>query len=81
MIVTISDEGALKFSIFLKDNAVIHESNAYSTNDSMDIKTIIAMFFPDLVSFFMITFLQLIKGIFFKNFKTFGEFFIGQTNK
>uniref|UniRef100_A0A8R1U139 Uncharacterized protein n=1 Tax=Onchocerca volvulus TaxID=6282 RepID=A0A8R1U139_ONCVO len=49
MVATISDEGALKFSLYLKDKVVIHKSNIYSMNDSVDIKVIIAMFFPDLI--------------------------------
>ncbi|VDK86818.1 unnamed protein product [Litomosoides sigmodontis] len=49
MVATISDKGALKFSLFIKDNAVSHESNIYNVNDSVDVKTIIAMFFPSLV--------------------------------
>ncbi|VDO47202.1 unnamed protein product [Onchocerca flexuosa] len=50
MVATISDEGALKFSLYLKDKVVIHKNNIYSMNDSADIKIIIAMFFPDLIS-------------------------------
>uniref|UniRef100_A0A0R3RI70 Uncharacterized protein n=1 Tax=Elaeophora elaphi TaxID=1147741 RepID=A0A0R3RI70_9BILA len=49
MVATISNEGALKFSLFLKDNAVTHESNIYNVNDSVDVKAIISMFFPRLV--------------------------------
>lgn len=56
MVATISDKGALKFSLFVKDSAVSHESNIYNVNDSVDVKTIIAIFFPHLVSFLLIFF-------------------------
>ncbi|KAL3995110.1 hypothetical protein ACH3XW_24455 [Acanthocheilonema viteae] len=49
IVAMISDEGALKFSLFIKDSVVSHESNIYNVNDSVDIKAIIAMFFPRLV--------------------------------
>ncbi|EJW76062.1 hypothetical protein WUBG_13028, partial [Wuchereria bancrofti] len=49
MVATISDQGALKFSLFLKNNAVVYENNIYNVNDSADVKAIIAMFFPHLV--------------------------------
>lgn len=69
MVATISSEGALKFSLFLKDNAVIHENNIHSVNDSVDVKTIIAMFFPDLVSLLSISFFYKFIEKFVKNSK------------
>ncbi|CAG9538785.1 unnamed protein product [Cercopithifilaria johnstoni] len=49
LVVMVSDEGALKFNFFIKDSAVSHESDIYNVNDSVDVKTVIATFFPRLV--------------------------------
>uniref|UniRef100_A0A915PUK5 SNF2 N-terminal domain-containing protein n=1 Tax=Setaria digitata TaxID=48799 RepID=A0A915PUK5_9BILA len=49
MVATISNEGALKFSLYLKGSAVIGGNNIFNANDSVYTKAIVSMFFPDLV--------------------------------